>query len=435
MLSVAEGNRGRSKSPTTALWIGRREAREKMSIMANMGLHVFHPEWQAVQPGTMPRGREYSTSFKTTTLKIFGSEERLSFPVQTCTKVADVKDALARSLMVSPESIDFIEKCGCSTRKQRETDEIATTVTVKGISSFKPRKHEWPHPVAIIGAGYNGLKTCMMYAKAGDRNFICFDRFNKVGGYCWITAANKTSKLQTEFGSFHVWWGEDMRTETCNYPAGWDTWPKKDKVLAHFHYAAEQYGVLPNIQFNSNVAKMDMVGERSNHDHYYNLTVMPVDGGDAREVACSVMYNFPGCMTRNRIIEYPGEDVFDGHIAYGMNDDCPYDELGGKTIAILGNGAFAVENARTASEYAAKKVFIVTRRKNLASPRVACWFVHQGPVPTPGRLVLDMFKPMYDLAGFGDPWDYWSVHASADRSKVNVIQSSRFGIADVTFLA
>mmetsp|Transcript_64144 Transcript_64144/g.144781 ORF Transcript_64144/g.144781 Transcript_64144/m.144781 type:complete len:359 (+) Transcript_64144:53-1129(+) len=46
-----------------------------------------------------------------------------------------------------------------------------------------------------------------------------------------------------------------------------------------------------------------------------------------------------------------------------------------------------------------------------------------------------MFKPMYDLAGMGDPWEYWSVHAPQDRSRATIIQNSRFGIGDVTFLA
>merc|ERR1719362_2255585 len=41
---------------------------------------------------------------------------------------------------------------------------------------------------------------------------------------------------------------------------------------------------------------------------------------------------------------------------------------------------------------------------------------------------------MYEQCGMGDPWKYWSVHASSDRSSVNIIQNSRFGIGDVTFL-
>jgi len=47
-----------------------------------------------------------------------------------------------------------------------------------------------------------------------------------------------------------------------------------------------------------------------------------------------------------------------------------------------------------------------------------------------------MFKPMFDITPtMGDPWSYWAVHAPADRRSANIIQNSRFGIGDVTFLA
>merc|ERR1719440_29109 len=34
----------------------------------------------------------------------------------------------------------------------------------------------------------------------------------------------------------------------------------------------------------------------------------------------------------------------------------------------------------------------------------------------------------------GDPWSYWSVHSNSARTNVTIIQNSRFGIGDVTFL-
>lgn len=46
-----------------------------------------------------------------------------------------------------------------------------------------------------------------------------------------------------------------------------------------------------------------------------------------------------------------------------------------------------------------------------------------------------MFKPMFELSGMGDPWEYWGVHAPSDRSRATIIQNSRFGIGDVTFCA
>jgi len=419
----------RTKSPTTALWDQQQSIAEKKASMINMGLHVFYPEWQG-------SGRIFSHSFKTVTMKLYGTEEKITFPCQTCTKVEDVKQALAAATLTKPEDLRFIVKQGCSTRALLNTDEMGTNVTVRGLASFKPQRHKWPHPAGVIGAGYHGLKTLIMYVKSGNTDIVCFDRNNKVGGYCWITAANKCSKLQTELGAFHVWWGQEVMQDKCMYPTEyWETWPKKEKVLEHFQFAAENYGILPHICFRTDVRSIDIVGDKKGEHRYYSLQHTNLDSKKEDSVNVSMLWNYPGSMTRNRIIDYPGEDEFEGNIGYGMGDDCAYEHLEGSNTAILGNGAFAVENARTSLEHGANKVYIVTRRKNLASPRVPCWFVHQGPAPTPGRLVLKMLEPMYALSGMGDPWTYWAVHASADKMKVQIIQNSRFGIGDVTFVA
>uniref|UniRef100_A0A7S1LJF9 FAD/NAD(P)-binding domain-containing protein n=1 Tax=Alexandrium catenella TaxID=2925 RepID=A0A7S1LJF9_ALECA len=345
---------------------------------------------------------------------------------------------MALKLLCDAESIQFLKKQGCTTRKIGDFEEMPRSVTVKGIDSFKLMPHKWPHPIAIIGAGYRGLKTSLLYIRQGNTNIVGFDRNEIFGGYCWITGANKTSKLQTEFGSFHVWWGPDMADSgkvyypDCNNE--WSIWPSKLEIQKHFHYAAETFGVLPHVRFECNVSKMVIAGGKDDENRTYVLTVDSLKGGETEEVPVSIIYNYPGSLTQNRIINYPGEDLFDGEIRYGMNDDTPYEALADTNVAVLGNGAFAVENARTCMECGTNKVFLVTRRKNLASPRIPSWFVHQGPIPTPGGMVLKMFEPMYELVGMGDPWKYWSVHTNSERTNVNIIQNSRFGIGDVTFL-
>mmetsp|Transcript_47415 Transcript_47415/g.113754 ORF Transcript_47415/g.113754 Transcript_47415/m.113754 type:complete len:474 (+) Transcript_47415:1-1422(+) len=118
-----------------------------------------------------------------------------------------------------------------------------------------------------------------------------------------------------------------------------------------------------------------------------------------------------------------------------MNDDMPYDYLDGAVAAILGNGAFGVENIRTCVEYGVQKVWMVTRKKNLPSPRMCCWFVHQSITPVPAKMLLDSFTPMFDQCGFGDPWSYHSVYASKNHEHCTINSHSRFGIGDVTFLA
>merc|ERR1719253_1778152 len=110
----------------------------------------------------------------------------MTFPVQTCTKVGDVKAALAASLFVRKDQIDFVVKQGCGYIKQLDVHEAGRRVTVKGITSFTNQPFTWPYPIGIIGTGYNGLKTAMHYLKDGNTNIQLFDRHDKVGGYCWI---------------------------------------------------------------------------------------------------------------------------------------------------------------------------------------------------------------------------------------------------------
>eukprot|EP00811_Abedinium_folium_P021799 NODE_30_length_4203_cov_19.513984.p1 GENE.NODE_30_length_4203_cov_19.513984~~NODE_30_length_4203_cov_19.513984.p1 ORF type:complete len:997 (+),score=321.63 NODE_30_length_4203_cov_19.513984:88-3078(+) len=378
----------------------------------------------AARSGKLDQRAKQASAYSGLVLRIGDTGDTLTVPVKKTTKLDEVKALVAQGARVSATSITFTEL---------SKDEVS----VEGISSFRRAPHKWPHPLAVIGAGYNAIKTCMEYLRCGNDNIICFDRFDKPGGYCWVTAANRDSKLQTEFGAFHVWWGpEYIGGPIGDWPKEWSTWASKVEVLKHFHHAAEKSGMLAHTHLQCNVSKLDIIGDLEKHDHYYNLTVDSLSGGPTKVVAASVLYNYPGSMTQLRPLEYPGEKDFGGQIGYGMCDDFTYDErLKDKRVAILGNGAFAIENVRTCCEHAVAKVFMVTRRKNMPSPRVPCWLVHQGPVPTPARLVIKAFGPMYSLCGMGDAWDYDAVRAGADRMNVNIVQNSRFGIGDVTFLA
>jgi cation diffusion facilitator CzcD-associated flavoprotein CzcO len=51
-----------------------------------------------------------------------------------------------------------------------------------------------------------------------------------------------------------------------------------------------------------------------------------------------------------RRVVYPGESSFKGQIVYGVEDDAKSVDWENKKVLILGAGAFATENARTALE-------------------------------------------------------------------------------------
>lgn len=88
-------------------------------------------------------------------------------------------------------------------------------------------------------------------------------------------------------------------------------------------------------------------------------------------------------------------------------------EVRGQIPAIMGMGAFGVENVRTCLEHGASKVWLICRRKNLAMPRMLSWFINQSLYAPPGAMCLDAMKPMYSLIP-DDPWNFYCVVANKE---------------------
>jgi len=432
----------RSPSSSRGMWQDTIKASYHIQTMKSWGLHVFNTNWSDYHSG----------SFRYTTLCIVGSDEQVVMPTQVCTRVADVREALAARCVVYADQLRFMVKQGCSWKMLRNEEEIGGKVYVKGVKSFRPQPAKKKYPHVIIGCGYNGLKAGLWMIETGETDFTMFEKYDRVGGHAWLVQANKTSKLQTDLAAFHVWyggqWGEpgqDKRGK-LSYPSDWSTWPKKDEVIAHMQHCAERSGILNYVKLNTEIKSMEIIGKLTDLDRYYVLSSELYEGNEksSKKLAakkeppgvhnCSCVWHYPGAYFNPRVIVYPGEEEFDGHLSYGMFDDIPYHSIPHQRVAILGNGAFAVENIRTCMEFGAEKVFLVTRRKNLPSPRLPCWFVHQAINPVPAKMVLEMFEPMFKISGFGDPWEYHSVYGRKGTNPT-IKSNSRFGIGDVTFLA
>lgn len=430
----------RELSPTIALYEQRMSADKARAEMRKWGFHVFDQSWTAF----------HSASFRTITVKIFKSDEQMEIPCQVCTKVKDLKEVLAKATFTEDvEKIRVIRKSGSYWSKLNDNHEVPNTAIVTGITSFKAQPYKYAHPAAILGGGYNGLKAAMIYLSDKNENFVGFDRYNTFGGTAWLTQANKTSKLQTDLAAFSQWfgpeWGEDpMGDNKLGYPRDWSTWPKKDEVIAHINHAADRLGVRCHYHFETNISGLEMIssneGAKRNPyldvDRYYSLVAEPIKKGPPSTVNVSSVWHFPGAYFTPRQIIYPGEETFTGKIGFGMADDIPYYDIPGNRVAILGNGAFGVENIRTSVEYGAEMVYMVTRRRNMPMPRMCCWFVHQAITPTPASMLLNMIKPFYTCArDFMDPWTSHQTYPSKDRATCTISSNSRFGIGDVTFLA
>jgi len=385
-----------------------------------------------------------STSFVETELRIHGTEEMMKVPLQTSTVVYDLKCMLAVKLGCDPGRIQFVTKQGCTWRMQMDTEECRRKIWVKGIKSFSREKMKYQHPLCIIGAGHAGLRQAMYFLKYKEYNFVLYDRKPEVGCTSWFDQANKTSKLQTELGTYHLQYDEDnpVPTNMC-------TWPSRDDLLRHFKEVAEEYGIMPYCKMLTNVKHIEVnrptpQQAKDEMSYYgknwatqtYRLVLEKTDGSDEGEFesvhANIIMY--PGNLTIPRREAYKGEETFGGLIHYAICDDVDYTKVTGVEVALVGHGAFAVENVRTCLEFDCKKVYMICRRKNLACPRVASWLVNQSAQAISAALYMRVTEPMYNLIGF-DPWTYHCVHTNEKRTSVNVVQKARFGIGDVYFLA
>mmetsp|Transcript_109510 Transcript_109510/g.194152 ORF Transcript_109510/g.194152 Transcript_109510/m.194152 type:complete len:662 (+) Transcript_109510:65-2050(+) len=391
----------------------------------------------------MPNGGQpASLTAKLVELQVHGSDEVVTIPCVTSTKISEMKEMLVAKFGLETSAIYFFAKQGCATRKFQEHEECPRKCFIKGLDSLKRKMKQYEHPLAIIGSGHIGLRQGLWMLKKKCTNFVIFDRRHKVGGTSWIAQANPTSKLQTELGSYHLQYDEDNPVPT-NLPP----WPTRDQLLMHFDQVTREYGLYPYIKLNTNVLSIDIVGTKP-ETWSYNLTIHDIPPGSytqavgdpqkikgsEREMMVDMVHMYPGNLSCPKKEEYKGEDTFGGTMEYAICGDMDYSKVTGKDVLILGHGAFGVENIRTCSEYDCKQIYLLCRRKNLACPRVVSWFINQSYSMLPGSLVMKSFGPAYDMLGF-DPWSYHSVYSNAARTNVSVQQKSRFGIGDVYFIA
>mmetsp|Transcript_118518 Transcript_118518/g.205862 ORF Transcript_118518/g.205862 Transcript_118518/m.205862 type:complete len:707 (-) Transcript_118518:173-2293(-) len=389
-------------------------------------------------------GHAKSKTVITCTIRIPKSEEVFSLPMWTSATAGDVVEALHAKIGCGT-NIHFYYKQGCNFKTLRHVDTMVRNVWVKGLTTFKrPFYGPIEHPFLIIGAGHIGLRMAMSFLH--DRkysNFLCVDRVSRVGGTSWQFQANSTSKLQTEYGVYHL--DFDVNYPIPNYFK--TPWPGRDDLLWHFKMVSERVGIMPHIHLNTNVKTMEVIKKKGNTgpkccdaDHYV-MTLQKTEGdnwqktkGQPWEMSVQGISFFPGNLTIPRREQYKGEELFGGQIEYGMFGDANYSEVTGKDVALVGHGAFAVENVRTCCEFHCNKIYLVCRRKNIACPRVPSWFANRSFIPVQAATFLDVMQPMYDFLGW-DVWDYYAVKGNKDRTQCSIEQKVRFAIGDIYFLA
>jgi len=386
------------------------------------------------------------------TLKIGSTGEEQAIPCMTSTSILELAEMLAFKLSIDPYEIKFIQRRGALIRQMYPHEQVERKMMVKGITSFTRQPYKYKDPKVIVGAGHLGLRMAMFLHERKQLDFVVFDRMGRVGGTSWMYQANSTSKLQTEYGAYHLAFGEDYPIPTCFTTP----WPSRNALLNMFQMTVEQEGVMPYIKLNTNVKEMSVVshdrsftGPKALQVIRYELTTENMAGGRLKygklvakkdddetpeeEFHASCVCMFPGNLTLPRQETYKGEDAFGGDIGYAMFNEIDYHKLEGLNVTIVGHGAFAVENIRTCCEFGVHQIYLVCRRRNLACPRVVSWMANRTFAPLNNVKYMQATEPMYKLIDL-DPWTYHSVQTNEKRSVCQITQKARFGIGDIYFL-
>ncbi|KAF9892639.1 hypothetical protein FE257_001041 [Aspergillus nanangensis] len=215
--------------------------------------------------------------------------------------------------------------------------------------------------VVIIGAGISGL--CMaidLIRRTKCSNFVILEKGSQVGG-TWND--NKYPGCACDvWSSLYSYSFEQKSDWTREYPG-------QEEILAYIIKVAEKYGLFKHIRFNSAVqeARWDDTNRR------WNVKVGVSGAKDSQyletyDLETEFLISAVGQLNAPSWPSISGLDDFSGKLMHSARWDWSYD-FSGKRVAIIGNGASAVqiipELAKSASHLS-----IYQRTPNWVIPRM-----------------------------------------------------------------
>jgi len=207
----------------------------------------------------------------------------------------------------------------------------------------------------VVGAGICGVYQAMELKEAG-RSLVVLEKYHKIGGV-WQYYGNDYSRVNTSEIGYRI----VDRTGPWSRPNE-DHTPRRDILRDIHEIASKCYGC---IHCNVEVVKVDKLEDGS-----FNVLVRDVKAGTEKKIhAKSVSFHVNRRIGNRREVDWPKSDAFGGKICYGYGNEVQGLDFWGKKVLIIGAGAFAYENVRTALEHGARKVTLLGRRDGTTSPK------------------------------------------------------------------
>jgi len=238
-----------------------------------------------------------------------------------------------------------------------------------------PVKHVVPQgfTVLIVGAGMSGIAAAVKLKEAGVP-FIIVEKGDDVGG---VWRQNRYPAC-----------GVDTPSHLYSYTFAQGDWEhyfgKKPEIDGYFRDVAVNFGIFDDIQFNTEVvaARYDEAAQRW-------VTDLRHADGTTDRIESNVLVSAVGVFGVPRLPNIPGIERFQGQLLHtGQWDESA--ELTGKRVAVIGNGASAMQLAPAIVDDV-EHMTVFQRSKQWAAP----FPKFKKRIPDPIRFLLSEV-PLYE---------------------------------------
>jgi len=214
--------------------------------------------------------------------------------------------------------------------------------------------------VAIVGAGLAGLAVACELTKEGIGGFAIFEKSASVGGV-WRWQGNPLSRVNSSEPGYRL---AITRRHSTNHNTNHSY---SYEILDDCRTALEEHRLGEHLFLNAGVR---VVCPAIQPDSW----TLQGTRLSAIEFRCVVKQTVVLCLNRRlgvpRYVAYPGEENFGGWIRRGLAGDVADVQWAGREVVVVGMGAFAVEQTRTALECGAARVELLVRRHGLVCPQI-----------------------------------------------------------------
>ena len=255
-------------------------------------------------------------------------------------------------------------------------------------------KNTMPPPenvdVLIVGAGITGLYAAHRL-KEKDLSFCVMDKSDIAGGI-WSNYANMTSQVNTSEAAYRL--VEHQNRINRDHSS---TYEILEDITSLAHESKQR------IYLQTVVENIERKG-----DAYISTVVR--EGKFEIITSKGVIAAINDRVGSPRKIIFPNEISYKGAVVSGFSDGATDVDWAGKRVLIIGMGAFAVENARTALEAGASYVSVVCRRHGTVCPKIIDYLNFS--MPYTEQLEHDrksnmrnmlLWKKLYELSGATEP--------------------------------